>query len=192
VTDLEQTKAGLRTALRARRLRLKAESPDAAVHAARAFASAGLEPFATAAIYHPRGGELDPYPLAVVLERQGSRIALPVAVRAGAPLQFRLMSADGPLPVDAAGIPAPPIDAPAVRPDLVIVPLLAFDRTGLRLGQGGGYYDRTLEALRQEGPVVAIGLAYAGQELESVPAGPFDRRLDGVLTERGFRWTETT
>jgi 5-formyltetrahydrofolate cyclo-ligase len=190
VTDPEDDKAVLRAELRARRIRLRAGGPDAAVHAAQAYARAGLGPFGIAAIYHPRGAELDPYPLAAVLERQGVRIALPAATARDAPLVFRLLSEEGALPPDAVGIPAPAPDAPSVRPDLVICPLLGFDRRGGRLGQGGGFYDRTLEALRASGALLAIGFGYAGQELPAVPVGPFDQRLDGVLTEAGWRPAE--
>jgi len=191
MTDPDAEKAALRAELRARRVRLKAERPDAAIKAALAFEAAGLGSFATAAIYHPHGSEMDPYPLAVVLERWGARIALPAAVARDQPLVFRLQSEEGPLPPDAIGMPAPPPEAPAVRPDLVIAPLLGFDARGGRIGQGGGFYDRTIAALRAQGPVMVVGLAYAGQELAQAPMGPFDQRLDGVLTEEGFRPAET-
>ena len=183
----DDAKAALRAELRSRRARLKREQPDAAIHAARAFAEAGLGPFQVAAIYHPIGGEFDPYPLAAVLERQGVRIALPVALERDAPLIFRLMGETGSMPVDAVGIPSPGPESPEARPDLVVCPLLGFDRRGSRLGQGGGFYDRTLQALRASGPVLAVGLAYAGQELDRVVTGPFDQPLDGVLTETGWR-----
>jgi 5-formyltetrahydrofolate cyclo-ligase len=186
----DTAKTALRTELRARRARLKHDHPDAPVQAALAFERAGLGPFGIAAIYHPLGSEFDPFPLAAVLARHGCRIALPVVVERDAALQFRLESEQGPLPPDALGIPAPPASSPAVRPDLVICPLLGFDRSGGRIGQGGGYYDRTLAALRAGGQVLAIGLAYAGQELDAVPTGPFDQRLDGVLTETGWRPAE--
>ena len=86
-----------------RRRRAKSDEPDAAVHAAQAFARARLGPFKIAAIYHPMGAELDPYPLAAVLERLGARIALPVSVARDAPLVFRLMSETATMPVDAVG-----------------------------------------------------------------------------------------
>ncbi|HTK33738.1 MAG TPA: 5-formyltetrahydrofolate cyclo-ligase [Caulobacteraceae bacterium] len=184
-------KAALRTELRVRRTALKHDHPDAPVQAALAFERAGLGLFGVAAIYHPLGSEFDPFPLAAVLVRQGCRIALPAVVARDAALVFRLGSEEGPLPPDALGVPAPGPGASAVRPDLVICPLLGFDRRGRRLGQGGGFYDRTLAELRAAGPVVAIGLAYAGQELPEVPTGPFDQRLDGVLTEAGWRPAET-
>jgi 5-formyltetrahydrofolate cyclo-ligase len=183
-------KADLRAELRARRAEAKRANPDAGVHAARHFARAGLSGFKTVAIYHPQGAEMDPYPVAAVLERQGARIALPVAVERDAPLVFRLIGEGGAMRPDAVGIPSPTPDAADVIPDLVICPLLGFDRRGGRLGQGGGFYDRTLAVLRAGGPVVAIGLAYAAQELPSLPAGPFDQPLDGVLTEQGYRPAE--
>jgi 5-formyltetrahydrofolate cyclo-ligase len=179
-------KRALRAELRVRRAQLKHDHPDAPVQAALAFERAGLGPFAVAAIYHPVGSEFDPFPLAAVLARGGCRIALPVVVERGRALVFRLQQETGQMPPDAIGIPAPPPDAPEVRPDLVVCPLLAFDQAGGRLGQGGGFYDRTLAVLRAGGAVTAIGLAYSGQELADVPTGPFDQRLDGVLTEKGF------
>lgn len=94
---------------------------------------------------------------------------------------------EGVLAPDAAGLPAPPADAPGLRPDLVIAPLLAFDRLGGRLGQGGGHYDRTLAGLRRTGPVFVLGLAYAGQEVDRLDLEPHDQKLDAVLTEAGYR-----
>lgn len=180
-------KAPFRSAMRELRRALKLAHPDAAVQAATKFDPADVGPISAAAIYHPRGGEIDPFPLAAVLRRHGVRIVLPVVVEKDAPLVFREMVETGPLPPDAMGIPSPPPQAPEVRPDLVVTPLLAFDREGGRLGQGGGYYDRTMQALRAEGTVFMLGLAFSGQELSQVPMGPLDERLDGVLTERGFR-----
>jgi 5-formyltetrahydrofolate cyclo-ligase len=179
-------KAPFRAAMRDLRRALKPAAPDAAVHAAQAFAAAGLGPFKVAAIYHPLGGELDPFPLAAVLRRTGARIVLPAVVERDAPLVFREALEGHPLPPDALGIPSPGPDAPALRPDLVVAPVLAFDRRGSRLGQGGGYYDRTLAALRAQGPVFVLGLAYASQELSQTPIDALDQPLDGVLTERGY------
>jgi 5-formyltetrahydrofolate cyclo-ligase len=180
-------KAPFRSAMRELRRALKLAHPDAAVQAAARFDPKVIGPIGTAAIYHPRGAEIDPFPLAAILRRHGVRIVLPVVVRKDAPLVFREMGEGGPLPPDALGIPSPPPEAPALRPDLVVTPLLAFDRRGGRLGQGGGYYDRTLEALRAEGPVFIMGLAFSGQELSETPMDAHDQRLDGVLTEQGFR-----
>jgi 5-formyltetrahydrofolate cyclo-ligase len=85
------------------------------------------------------------------------------------------------------GIPAPPPSSPAAVPDLVLAPLLGFDAFGGRIGQGGGFYDRTLAALRAGAGVQLIGLAYAGQACPRLPMDAHDQRLDGVLTEEGYR-----
>ena len=87
---------------------------------------------------------------------------------------------------DALGVPSP-TDGEELTPSVVIAPLLAFDHRGGRLGQGGGLFDRTMAAIRQRGPVLVIGLAFAGQEVEVVPMEPHDQRLDAVLTEAGYR-----
>ncbi len=177
-------KAELRSELRAIRRSLHASQPDAAERLARMF-PVTLTP-AVAALYRAAGSEINPAALADALSRRGARIALPVVVARDAALAFRDAKVD-PYVADALGLLAPPPHAPMLRPDLIFVPLLGFDRTGARLGQGGGYYDRTLAALRAEGPTVrAIGLAYAGQEIERVPTDAFDQRLDGVLTENAY------
>lgn len=100
-----------------------------------------------------------------------------------APLRFRAWAPGQPLLPDLAGSPAPLPEAAEVRPDLILCPLLAFDRLGGRLGQGGGYYDRTL-AERPE--ALAIGLAYAAQQVERLPMDEHDKPLHGVLTEIGY------
>ena len=82
------------------------------------------------------------------------------------------------------GYQIPPEEAPEVQPDVLLVPLLAFDRRGFRLGYGGGFYDRTLEKLRALKKVTAIGVAYAGQEIDAVPYEEFDQRLDWIMTEK--------
>ena len=101
--------------------------------------------------------------------------------RAGVP------AAGDPPRTNAFGIQEPPGDAPAFAPAAVLVPVLAFDAEGFRLGYGGGYYDRTLAELRNRGDVLAIGIAYAGQETEPLPREPHDQKLDMVVTEHGVR-----
>lgn len=129
--------------------------------------------------------ELDPLPLMTVLAGQGHPLALPVTTGRGNPLVFRLWSPDMPL-VDAAfGLREPPAEAPEVLPDILLVPLLAFDEAGYRLGFGAGYYDRTLTKLRAGGRVVAIGIAFDIQKVDNVPHDRYDEKLDWVLTPSG-------
>ena len=180
-------KTELRARMRALRRRLARQTPDAAERAARFAAAAGLPASGVIAAYRPQGAELDPWPAAKALAAPTSGvIALPVAASRDAPLMFRAWGAGQAEAPDAFGIAAPPADSPAVTPDLVIVPLLAFDRSGRRLGQGAGAYDRTIADLRASGRVFVLGLAYAGQEIGQVPAEPHDQGLDGVLTETGY------
>lgn len=141
----------------------------------------------TAAVYRAQGSELDPLPLARALLARRVSLALPATVATDGPLAFRGWSPGQPLTPDLAGVPAPPPETPEVMPDLMLLPLLAFDRSGARLGQGGGFYDRTLAALRSLQPRPwFIGLAFAGQEVEHLPLEAHDQRLDGVLTEAGY------
>jgi len=144
---------------------------------------ARMFPGACVALYRPLADEADPQPLADML---GVRhiLSLPVVTARGAPLVFRRWAPGDPLAADALGVPAPVADAPEVTPDAVVCPLLAFDRAGGRLGFGGGYYDRTLALLKGRGPLVAVGFAYAVQEVPSVPVEPHDARLDWIVTER--------
>ena len=172
--------------MRARRRDLAVLAPDAAERAAAWLPIETLPPFAVVAGYHAVGAELSPWPVLRKLQAAGARLVLPVAPEPHAPLVFRAFTPDQPLIPDAAKIPSPTEDAEALTPDLVIAPLVAFDRHGYRLGQGGGYYDRTLAALRAAGRLFVIGLAYAGQEVDQVPRDAHDQPLDAILTETGY------
>lgn len=136
------------------------------------------------AVYCAIGSELDVDALSLALGRAGRELCLPVVVERDAPMIFRRWTPGEPLELDQAGVPAPFPLAEVVEPDLILTPLLAFDATGGRLGQGGGYYDRTFAA--QPG-VIRIGFAYAGQEVAHLPVEAHDIRLHGVLTETGYR-----
>jgi 5-formyltetrahydrofolate cyclo-ligase len=179
-------KAELRTILRDRRRALKAEAPLAGDRAADRFDASRLTPFRIAALYRAIGSEIDPAPLGRRLAASGVALALPVVVAPDAPLTFRRAADDGVLVPDAMGIPAPGPEAEAVRPELLIAPLLGFDAYGGRIGQGGGFYDRTLASLRAKGQVFALGLAYDGQEVDRLPRERHDQPLDGVLTPSGL------
>ena len=131
--------------------------------------------------YWPMGEELDPRPLMLALAARGHAMALPVTPPRGQPLAFRAWVPGAALRPGPMGT-SEPVAGEELRPDVVLVPLLAFDRAGRRLGYGGGYYDRTLAALPG---AKAIGIAYAGQEMPEVPAGPQDMRLPLIATEAG-------
>ena len=129
--------------------------------------------------------ELDPAPLLAVLHARGDVLCLPFVAGAGQPLGFRRYRPGDVLTAGPHGTREPLAAAATTIPTVVFVPLLAFDRKGWRLGYGGGYYDRTLRALRQAGRVRAIGLAYAEQEVPALPHEASDERLDHVVTEQG-------
>ncbi len=143
---------------------------------------------ATVGGYWPTGTELDCRPLLHALHDLGCWCALPVVVGAAQPLRFRLWQPGGILVRGSAGTLEPADGAPELLPEIVLVPLLAFDATGHRLGQGGGHYDRTLAAMRGSGdPINAIGLAFAAQELPRLPATHHDQPLNWIVTEASVR-----
>jgi len=127
--------------------------------------------------------EINPMPLMRRLAGRGVRLALPVVRGRGHSLLFRAFAFGDALGTGVWGIREPLPAAAEVFPDILIVPLAAFDRTGQRIGYGAGYYDLTLQELRAMKPIIAIGLAFAAQEIPAVPATPRDARLDLVLTE---------
>lgn len=133
--------------------------------------------------YSPMRSELSPVPLMRKLSDAGAQLALPVVAGRGKPLTMRVWSFGEELASGVWGIREPKADAPEVFPDVLLVPLAAFDRAGHRIGYGAGYYDMTITRLRAMKPVIAIGLAFAAQEINRVPATEFDARLDLVLTE---------
>ena len=155
--------------------------------AAVAVAARGL-PFAITAGsvvsgYSPIRSEIDPVPLMRALAAQGARLALPAVMARGKSLAFRAWSAGDRLMLGPLGILEPSPAAAELIPDIMLVPLAAFDRAGHRIGYGAGHYDYTLAHLRKLKPIVAIGIAFAVQEIEAVPALPHDVALDYVLTE---------
>jgi 5-formyltetrahydrofolate cyclo-ligase len=175
---LQAAKAAARKLARAKRATLT--NIDAPARLAEAMLAQHAPPKgAIIAGYWPMGDEMDPRPLMLALASRGHTMALPVTPPRGQPLAFHAWAPSAALRPGPMGT-SEPVAGEALRPDVVLVPLLAFDRTGRRLGYGGGYYDRTLAALPG---AKAIGIAYAGQEMPEVPAGPQDMRLPLVATE---------
>lgn len=139
--------------------------------------------------YWAIGDEIDARESLRALAELGIVVALPVMGGGEGPLTFRRWVPGARLKHRMWGIQEPLADAPVVRPEVLLVPLLAFDARGGRLGYGGGYYDRTIAGLRADGgpPILACGLAFADQEVGEVPCEPYDMRLDAVITENGLR-----
>jgi len=134
--------------------------------------------------FSPMKSEINPVPLMRQLADVGVQLALPAVAGKGKPLIMRAWTFGEPLAAGVWGIREPKSEAPEVAPDILIVPLLAFDRRGHRIGYGAGYYDLTIAALRARKPITAIGIAFAAQEIDAVPNTPRDARLDYVLTEK--------
>ena len=151
--------------------------------AARAFPLT-IKPGQIVSGFSPLKTEINPIPLMRKLAETGAQLALPVVAGKGKPLIMRAWRFGEPLDSGIWGIREPKVDAPEVAPDILLVPLLAFDRQGYRIGYGAGYYDLTIGKLRAMKPVIAVGIAFAAQEIASVPVTPRDARLDLVLTER--------
>lgn len=175
-----------------RRGELYAANPDAGIQlaahvrdAAEKLGLAGVPK--TASVFWSMGAEIDTGPLLKTLHAMGHRTALPVVAKKAAPLIFRAWAPGDALGDGGFGTSIPATNAEEVTPDVLFVPLLAFDDDGYRLGYGGGFYDRTLEKLRAgSDDVIAIGVAFSGQRVDTVPRGPYDQPLDWIATELGI------
>src|SRR5450631_3199448 len=178
------SKNDLRTAALAKRDALSSEQRAAA---AGAVASRGLPfeitPGTVVSGYSPIRSEIDPIPLMATLAAKGARLALPSITARGQSLAFRAWSPNDRLLLGPLGILEPSPAAAEISPDIMLVPLAAFDRAGHRIGYGAGHYDYTLAHLRKLKHIIAVGLAFAAQEIKAVPALPHDVALDYVLTE---------
>jgi 5-formyltetrahydrofolate cyclo-ligase len=184
VSPADQSKNDLRTAALASRDALSSEQRTVA---AEAIATRGL-PFelmrgTIVSAYSPIRSEIDPIPLMRTLAARGARLALPAVMARGKSLAFRAWSPNDRLLLGPLGILEPSPAAAEIIPDIILVPLAAFDRLGHRIGYGAGHYDYTLAHLRKVKPITAIGLAFAAQEIKAVPALQHDVALDYVLTE---------
>ena len=178
---LSKTKSDLRTAARQKRLTLTRK--EFAAQIARHAEALNIAKGAIVGGYHALLEEADPALLLERLVELGCHIAYPRVAGKGLPLEFHRVPDGEVLAPGAFGIHEPLDSWPRAVPAILLVPLLAFDAMGHRLGTGGGFYDRTLERLT----VPAIGIAYAGQEMSSIPHQAHDRTLDAILTEQGFR-----
>ena len=179
------SKGDLRIAALARRDALSDEGRAAAAQAiARRGLPVDIKPGTIVSGYSPIRGEIDPVPLMRTLAAQGAQLALPAITARGKSLVFRAWSPNDRLMLGSLGIPEPSPAAAELIPDIMLVPLAAFDRAGHRIGYGAGHYDVTLAHLRKGKAITALGLAFAVQEIKNVPMQPHDVALDYVLTEK--------
>jgi 5-formyltetrahydrofolate cyclo-ligase len=186
-TELLQIKTEARAQAKLRRAEAATSAGFAAAEAVSERVAALLADFPKTTLvagYWPIGTELDVRHTLSHLDLIGFGCALPVVVAKGEPLTFRTWTPQTPLERSGLGILAPAATIPEVDPDVLLVPLLAFDRAGYRLGYGAGFYDRTLERLRRSKRVTAVGIGFAGQEVDSVPRDQYDQPLDWLVTER--------
>ena len=193
VSDLQRIKREMRACAALRRDRAAAQSPDAARAAGdRLLRALPARPGDRVAVYRAIRSELDPWPAVEAWHRNGIGLCLPVVVARDAPLEFRTWAPGEALEPGVFGVEIPVAGA-ACLPTHVVAPLLAWDRSGGRLGYGGGFYDRTLPALRDSGRLrLATGLAFAAQEVPHVPRGAQDVRLDAMVTEtETLNWSGT-
>ena len=172
-----------KAAFAVRKLAFGAENAAALMAQANAHLSAALAPYAGQVLagYMPMRTELDPLP---AMHAHSGQVCVPVIDAPATPLRFAAYQAGAPMAEGAFGALIPR-DVLFITPQVLIVPLLAFDRRGYRLGYGGGFYDRTLEGLRARGPVLAIGFAFAAQAVDAVPVEATDQPLDLIVTEDG-------
>lgn len=184
-TPIAEAKRAARRAAQAARKAAHAEGGRQAAIDVSTRLLAALDPpkGATVSAFLSIGSELDTGPLIQALAARDCRVALPCVEGAGRPLTFRLYEPGDALVEESFGTRAPGPEAAVVVPDILIVPLLAFDRAGYRVGYGGGFYDRTLEAIRAERPAIAAGIAFAAQEVPEVPREATDQPLDWIVTE---------
>lgn len=182
--DIKSQKA--RARLQAKAKRAAAQDPSAACELIRHFPAPKFRG-AVVSGFWPIGDELDVRPLLNVLHDTGHRLALPCTPRVGLPLILREWTPNDKLVKGSFKTREPATSRPEIQPDLVLLPLLAFTASGMRLGYGGGFYDRTLAKLKSEGEVFACGVAYAAQEAAHLPTDTYDSPLDAILTEKEFR-----
>lgn len=184
IADIDEAKRIMRREAMARRGEVAVPEDAAGQLIDNLLASGAVPEGAAVSGFWPIGSEIDLRPLLMALAGHGHAVALPVVVGRERPLVFRAWREGDAVAERQWGIREPLESAPEITPDALLVPLLAFDRAGYRLGYGGGFYDRTLEKLRARGGAIAIGAAWAAQEVPAVPHGAYDQPLDWMLTER--------
>ena len=180
MTNLDDAKRAVREAALTRRRGLDARAAGRAL-AHHVLRDCAPPPGAVVSGFWPLGEEIDIRPLLRALHERGNRVALPVTPRRGEALTFRGWQPGDVMAPERFGTLRP--IGEELQPDMLLIPLLAFDAAGGRLGYGGGFYDRTLPGLPGR---FRLGCAFAAQQVDEVPVGPYDVRLDAVATENGI------
>jgi len=182
--NTSEDKKRLRRKAEAARYRLAHATPGAAAAITQSFFnSISIASGVIVAGYVPARGEADPLPLMKRLRTVGHPLALARVAEKGQPLHFHLWR-DNEVPLKSTlGMMEAAADWPSIIPDVLLIPLLGFDKNGYRLGYGGGFYDRSLHSLRMRASVLAVGIAFAGQEMV-LPHDERDERLDWIVTEK--------
>lgn len=185
--DTTVSKSAFRSNARAVRRAVATRSPGAArIAAAHAFREIALRnKVRSVSAYLPHESEIDPLPLMHLLIGEGYDVCVPAIEAALQPLRFKRWNPRARMSKGMHGIPVP-LDGEWCVPDLLVVPLLAYDPDCFRLGYGGGYYDRTIQDLQRGGRVVTLGLAFGAQEVVNIPRDPWDMPLDCIATEAGL------
>lgn len=184
VVDLRRQKQALRETMRLRRAAAQIEAPDAGQALRDCFLRhVSLPSNAIVGGYYAFGSEIDPMPLMESLLALKHNLALPVVVGRGKPLVFRRFNPGDQLLQSGFGVMEPLPSAPEVDPDILLMPLLAFDRHRYRLGYGGGFYDRTIVDLQRRKALQTVGVAFACQEVAEIPRGRYDAQLDKIVAE---------
>jgi 5-formyltetrahydrofolate cyclo-ligase len=186
VLSLREQKKSLRAEAREKRSANRDINEDCADKLADVFLlHFSLPPGAVVVTYAPIRDEIDPSALNESLRAKGYPLALPIIIGENKSLIFRAYEKGDKLLANPLGIFEPMSSAAGVEPDVLLIPMLAFDRARNRLGYGGGYYDRTIKKLRAKKPILTIGLAYSYQEVDKIPIGTHDVPVDKIVTELG-------
>lgn len=182
--SIDEQKQAFRQQAKAVRLAAYHQTPTAGEQIAQRLLAIAKPEQATISAFWPLAEELDTLPLLHALHGQGHQMLLPVMLGAGKPLEFATWQPGDELKQAAFKTLEPSDEKARLAPDIMLCPLLAFDRRGYRMGYGGGFYDRSIAQLQEQGNLVTIGIAFAAQEVEEIPIGEYDMPLDMIVTEQ--------
>ena len=182
--SIDEQKKRFRTEAKVARLQAFHQAPNAGEQIAQQLLNLALPAAANISAFWPLAEELDTLPLLHSMHQQGHQMLLPVMLGAGKPLAFATWAPGDLLKEAAFKTLEPRDDKERMEPNIMLCPLLAFDRRGYRMGYGGGFYDRSIAQLQEQGDLLTIGIAFAAQEVAEIPTGEYDMPLDMIVTEQ--------